>query len=170
MANEHHPVPPITLSLEVPLPIAAAFELFCDLAAWWPREYTWSGESLAFIGMDRRAGGKCYEVGPNDLRLDWAHLLAFEPYTRLAFTWNIGPNRVPVPDPAQASEVEVRFFPAGEHRTRIETAHRAFEHHGEEGAAYREALALAQGWPYMLQRYRDAAARRANLPVQADGR
>ena len=37
-------------------------------------------------------------------------------------------------------------------------------------AAYREALASAQGWPYMLQRYRDAAARRANLPVQADGR
>ncbi len=163
MATETPAIQPITLTLEVPLPIAAAFETFTALTAWWPREYTWSGESLVSIGIEPRAGGNCYEIGPNNLRLEWGHLTAFEPYTRLQFTWNIGPDRVPAPDPRHASEVEVRLFPAGEHLTRLEFAHRGFERHGEGAAAYREGLASPQGWPYILQRYRDEVARRAAL-------
>ena len=156
-------IQPITLTLEVPLPIAAAFETFTALNAWWPREYTWSGESLGFIGIEPRFGGNCYEIGPNNLRLEWGHLTAYEPYIRLQFTWNIGPDRVPVPNPQQASEVEVRFFPAGEYLTRLELAHRGLERHGEAAVASREGLASPQGWPYILQRYREEATSRAAL-------
>ena len=163
MASERTAIPPISLTLEVPLPIASAFETFTALSSWWPREYTWSGSALVFIGIEPRPGGNCYEIGPNNVRLDWGHLTAFEPYVRLQFTWNIGPERVPAPDPRQASEVEVRFFPADEHLTRLELAHRGFERHGETAATYREGLASPRGWPYVLQCYRDEAARRASL-------
>ena len=41
-----------------------AFDLFTkQLAKWWPREYTWSRESLEFIGIEPRVGGRCYERG-----------------------------------------------------------------------------------------------------------
>lgn len=163
MATKKTAIQPITLTFEAPLPIAAAFAAFTALNAWWPREYTWSGEALVMIGMEPRPGGNCYEIGPNNVRLDWGHLTAFEPYIRLQFTWNIAPDRVPAPDPRHASEVEVRFFPAGEHLTRLEFAHRGFERHGEAAAAYRESLASPQGWPLILQRYREEAARRATL-------
>ncbi len=56
-----------------------------------------------------------------------------------------------------ADEVEVRFISARESSTRVDVEHRAFGHHGESGEAYRDALACAQGWPHMLDRYLAAA-------------
>jgi hypothetical protein len=69
------------------------------------------------------------------------------------FAWQITPDRVPEPNPAKASEVEVRFHPAGTSCTQVELEHRAFARHGEPGEAYRQAMASSQGWPLLLDRY-----------------
>jgi uncharacterized protein YndB with AHSA1/START domain len=68
-------------------------------------------------------------------------------------TWQIDPDRVPQPDPSRASEVEVRFHPAGDDGTRVELEHRALTRHGDAAATYRQAMASPEGWPLILDRY-----------------
>ena len=127
-----------------------AFARFtAELGAWWPAEYTWSQEALEDIGID---GSLLYERGPHGFRLDWGRVLACEPPERLVFTWQIGPTRVPQPDPAQASEVEVAFV-REEDGTRVELVHSGFERHGEGAEDYAAAMASAQGWEYILSRF-----------------
>ena len=143
--------------LTVEAPPERAFARFAEeLGAWWPREYTWSGDALEAIGIEPREGGMCFERGPHGFRCDWGRMLAWEPPDRLVFTWQIGPSREPVPDPARASEVEVRFAPAAE-GTRVTLEHRDFARHGDAGPGYRDALGSEQGWPYMLARVAGSA-------------
>jgi uncharacterized protein YndB with AHSA1/START domain len=139
-------------TLLVPAPIERAFAVFARrLESWWVKEYTWSGpEALAEIGIEPREGGMAYEIGPHGFRTDWGRVVVWEAPRRLVFTWQIGPDRAPVPDPARASEVEVRFIPDGDH-TRVELEHRNFDRHGVAAEGYREALTA--GWQELLSRY-----------------
>jgi uncharacterized protein YndB with AHSA1/START domain len=104
---------PIRLALTVPVPVESAFTTFVDLTRWWPREYTWAADVLEDIGIEPRQGGHCFERGPYGFTCHWGRVLAWEPPTRLVFIWQIAPDRVPEPNPAKASEVEVRFQPSG---------------------------------------------------------
>lgn len=144
-------------SVEVALAPAAAFALFSDgLARWWPAEFSWSGELLESMEMDTREGGLLHELGPGGFRVDWGRVLAWEPPERLVLSWQIGPDRVPQPDPARASEVEVRFSAAGD-GCRVDLEHRGFDRHGEGAAGYAEAMG-GQGWPLALGRFAELAA------------
>lgn len=137
---------------QAPVPTARAFQVFVeDLATWWPAEFTWSQRSLEWIGIDPREGGLCTELGPGGFRIDWGRVLVWHPPDRLAFTWQIGPTRVPEPDPAKSSLVDVRFEAAGR-ATDVQLLHMGFERHGEGAHEYRDAM-RDQGWPYILERY-----------------
>jgi uncharacterized protein YndB with AHSA1/START domain len=100
---------PIRQAVTVPVPVERAFAAFTDLASWWPRVYTWAADTLEDIGIEPREGGHCYERGPYGFTCHWGRVLAWEPPARLVFTWQIAPDRVPEPNPAKASEGEVRF-------------------------------------------------------------
>ena len=131
-----------------------AFELFTEgMGGWWPREFSWSQAALEEIGIEPREGGHCYEVGPGGFRCDWGTVAVWEPPRRIVFLWQIGPGREPVPDPARASEVEVRF-----EEGRVSLEHRAFERHGEGAEQYRDGLGSPQGWPWLLERFAATAA------------
>lgn len=144
----------IRRTLTVAAPPEHAFSVFTDgLATWWPAEYTWSAGVLDTIGIEPREGGLCFEVGPYGFRVDWGRVLMWEPPKRLVFAWQISPRREPVPDPAKASEVEVRFEPEGPASTRVEFEHRDLARHGGESTDYLAALASPGGWPYILDRY-----------------
>jgi uncharacterized protein YndB with AHSA1/START domain len=144
-------------SLTVPGPPERAFVAFAEgFSAWWPREYTWSQESLDTIAIEPRAGGRCFERGPEGFQCDWGRVLAWEPPHRIVFTWQIGPSREPVPNPAKAGEVEVSFRAAGGADTRVELEHRGFARHGEAGAGYREMMGSPQGWPLILDRFAES--------------
>ncbi|MFI6758412.1 SRPBCC family protein [Micromonospora sp. NPDC050417] len=147
-------------TLRVSAPPEHAFAVFTGgLADWWVMEYTWSGPgALAEIGFEPHTGGMAYEIGPHGFRSDWGRVLDWQPPHRLVFTWQIAPDRLPVPDPSNASEVEVRFLPDGVDQTRVELEHRAFDRHGEAAEGYREALTA--GWHELLSRY--AASVRAS--------
>jgi len=136
-----------------------AWEAFtAGFAGWWPREYTWAGGVLEDIGIEPREGGLCSERGPHGFRCDWGRVLAWDPPRRLVLAWQIGPTRAPVPDPAKASEVEVRFVPAGPETTRVELEHRHFARHGDDADAYRAGMGSPQGWTWILERYAARAA------------
>lgn len=150
---------PIQLTVTVAAPAERAFAVFVDdLATWWPKEYTWSQEVLETIAIEPGEGGRCFERGPHGFECDWGRVLVWEPPRRLVFSWQIGPDRVPEPNPARASEVEVRFTPAGESATRVELEHRGFGRHGEGAEPYREGMGSPEGWPLLLERYAAVAS------------
>ena len=145
---------PVRQAVTVPVPVDQAFAAFVDLARWWPREYTWAADTLEDIGIaPQREGGHCFERGPHGFTCHWGRVLVWDPPTRLVLTWQIGPDRVPEPNPAKASEVEVRLHPTGPSVTRVELEHRDFAHHGAAAVAYRQGMASPEGWPHLLGRY-----------------
>lgn len=144
-------IEPIRASEEIGLPPQAAFARFTgQFSSWWPAEFSWSQEVLADIGMQPREGGMLYEIGPHGFRLDWGRIIEWDPPSRLVFLWQITAQREPQPNPEKASEVEVRFEPAGE-GTRVSVEHRAWERHGDGAQEYRDGLAGA--WEYVLRRF-----------------
>ena len=143
----------VRVTVRVQSPRNRAFELFTDFESWWPHEWTWSGEALEEIGIEGWVGGMWYEVGPFGFRCDRGRVFAWEPSGRLAFTWQVSPAGLPVPDPEKASEVEVRFIPQGPRETSIEVEHRGFARHGGGWEAYRERMGGAEGWPNILERF-----------------
>lgn len=137
---------------------ATAFQRFtADLAAWWPPEYTWSGETLERIYLEGRPGGHCVEIGPHDFRCDWGRVLVWEPPHRLVLAWQIAPSRAPEPDPAKASEVEIAFR-ADADGTVVSLEHRGFERHGEQGGQYEAMMGSEHGWPRLLALYAQSFA------------
>jgi uncharacterized protein YndB with AHSA1/START domain len=147
-----HPAP-VTASVTVPVSPEVAFAAFTEkFGQWWPAEYTWSQDVLEEIGIEPGEGGICFERGPHGMRCDWGRVLTWDPPARLRFTWQISPERVPVPDPSKASEVAVRFLAEGT-GTRVELQHRCFERHGEAAADYARGMGSEQGWPLLLERF-----------------
>lgn len=141
-------------SVQVPVSAAKAFDFFVDeLATWWPAAYTWSQEVLQDMVIEPQVNGRCYEKGPNNFICDWGRVLVWEPPHRLVFSWQISPRREPVPNPAKASEVEVRFTADGPQTTQVVLTQRHMDRHGEGSEMYQEMMASPQGWPYILAQF-----------------
>ncbi|GAB3964750.1 SRPBCC domain-containing protein [Streptomyces sparsus] len=143
-------------AVELPTDQQASFTLFTSgLSRWWPAEFSWSGaENLTGMGMDERLDGALYEIGEHGLRWDWGRVLAWDPPNGLVFSWQIGPDRVPVPRADQATEVSVTFTAQGA-GTLVEVRHSGWERHGELGPGYLENFRHA--WPMALDALHRAA-------------
>ncbi len=151
---------PVHHELMIPMPRKDVFGRFTrEFGLWWPREYTWSKEALIDIGFEPREKSRCTERGPHGFQSDWGRVLVWRPPERLVLAWQIGPGREPQPNPMRASTVEILFCSDGPERTRIILEHRDFERHGENAAAYQEAMASEMGWPFILKRFADFVCR-----------
>ena len=144
----------VLASATVAEPAERAFTVFTEgLGTWWPPEFTWSQDVLASIGIESRMGGMLFERGPHGFTLHWGRVLAWEPPNRLSFTWQIGPQREPQPNPDRAGRVEVHFLELKDSSsTQVEVTHSGFERHGDGADDYRTAMA-EQGWPFLLERF-----------------
>jgi uncharacterized protein YndB with AHSA1/START domain len=60
----------------------------------------------------------------------WVRILAFDPPDRVVFSWDVSLRWTIETDPAQASEVEVRFYAESPTRTRVELEQRHIDRHG----------------------------------------
>lgn len=139
-----------------------AFHRFIDeLQHWWPRDYTFSRDVLAALGIEAKLGGFCFEIGPHGFRCDWGRVVDFEPPQRVAFLWQLTPRSAPQPDPDKASLVTLDFAatPAG---TKVRLEHSGFERHGDGAEKYRDELASEYGWAFILQKYGDYCGRAAS--------
>ena len=151
------PVDDLTASVELPVSQQRAFTIFVhEFSSWWPPEFSWSGAKLLVdVGIDARVGGALYEIGPHELRWDFGLVTSLDEPRSLGFTWQIGPDRAPVPDPNQATEVLVSMASLESGGCRVDVVHRGWDRHGQHAATYRENF--QQAWPYALQRLVDHA-------------
>ena len=150
----------VTCEISVPVAQEGAFTCFVDdFSAWYPAVYSWSGPDLEKMEIEACVGGHCIEWGPGRFRLDWGTVQVFDRPDRLEFTWQIGPDRVPVPNPENVGSVRVEFFPMpsdGEApQTLVRLTHSEFDRYGGDSDDYRDAMASEQGWPFILNLCRD---------------
>ncbi len=128
-----------------------AFEVFtAQLGRWWPKEYSIGQSPMADFVLEPTIGGRWYEVGEDGTQCDTGRVTAFEPPARLALAWHLNGQFQFDPDPAHASEVEVRFVVEGPTLTRVEVEHRGFERHGADADAVLGSVDSQTGWTYCL--------------------
>lgn len=125
-----------------------------ELGAWWPAPYTFGGEAFATAEVEPRKGGRWFERDRWGDETDWGEVRAWEPPSRLVLSWRVAADRSQEP-PDRASEVEVRFVPDGEGRTRLILVHRDFARHGDGAETMRVGMASDQGWRFLLDRFRE---------------
>jgi uncharacterized protein YndB with AHSA1/START domain len=145
-------------SIVVQAPQDRAFAVFTEgMSAWWPLDSHVIGEKpVADAVIEPRAGGRWFERAESGSECDWGRVLAWEPPHRLVLAWQISPDwRY---DPEIHTEVEVRFHPEDERRTRVELEHRGLEAFGERAEEMRGVFGSEGGWPGLLGRFAQSAA------------
>jgi uncharacterized protein YndB with AHSA1/START domain len=123
-----------------------------------PREHNMLGVDIAESVFEPHPGGRVFDRGVDGSECQWGRVLAYDPPDRIVFSWDINPRWQIESDLDRASEVEVRFVPQGDDRTRVELEHRHLDRHGEGWEGLREGVAGDQGWPLYLARYAEQVA------------
>lgn len=145
----------IKKTISIPTNNERAFLSFVDgFNDWWPREYTWSRNTLEKIYIDGRKNGLCTEIGPFNFRCDWGRVIDYQENEKLTISWQISPKREPIPDPDQASIITLEFERVAADITIVKFWHTDFDKHGDEGENYREMLDSEMGWDYILNCYK----------------
>ena len=147
----------VRASIVVEAPIERAFAVFTEeIGTWWPPEHHILEAELAEMVFEPREGGNVYDRGTDGSECRWARVLAYEPPTRLLFSWDINMQWQLETDAERTSEVEVLFLVDGPERTRVELEHRNLERHGEGWERMRDAVGSPEGWGIGLRRFADA--------------
>ena len=137
-------------------PIASAFGVFVGrIGEYKPPEHNLLSSPIASTTFEPRVGGHIVDVGEDGSECRWARVLAYEPPDRVVFSWDISPYWQLESDPANASEVEVRFVAETPERTRVELEHRHLDRHGPGWEGVRDGVEGDAGWPLYLSRYAD---------------
>jgi Activator of Hsp90 ATPase homolog 1-like protein len=136
-------LPPVKRSIEVDWDQEAAFRRFAlEFSTWWPwRTHSVGAERVKRIVLEPKLGGRIFEEHLDGRRFQWGRVIAWEPPSRLAFSFH--PGRAP----ETAQEVEVRFVPDGR-RMRVELVATKWETFGTKAARARRGYDV--GWGYVL--------------------
>ena len=135
-------------------PQAKAFAAFTErLGEFKPPEHNMLAAPIAETVFEPRVGGGIVDRATDGAECRWARILAFDPPDRVVFSWDISPQWTVESDPAQTSEVEVRFYAESPTRTRVELEHRHLDRHGPGSEAVFDGVNGPEGWPLYLDRY-----------------
>jgi uncharacterized protein YndB with AHSA1/START domain len=142
-------LPPVVRSVTVAVGAERAFEVFTRrIGDWWPFQghscFEDDATSVAF------EGDRIVERSRSGEEAVWGELVAWEPPSRVAFTWHPG-----YAEGEPVTEVEVRFLARGG-VTVVELEHRGWERLGERAAEARASYHA--GWEVVLSRFATGAA------------
>ncbi len=144
----------VSKKIKVGISPEIAFQKFVDeLNEWWPKEYTWSQDTLKEIKIDGKKGGLCTEIGPNGFRCDWGTVTEYTEHEKIRLKWQISPKREPIPNPDKASDLKL-FFTGNGNSTIVNFEHANFENHGEGSDDYRKMMDSEYGWDYILNKFK----------------
>ena len=143
-------------TVTVQAPPERAFDVFTyGFSSWWPLETHHIGAATATEGiMEPRAGGRWFERDADGNECNWGYVTEYEPPSRVVLAWHLTPEWAYDPDPAQATEVEIRFTPK-DGGTLVELEHRGFEKYGDP-EKIRESVTQKGGWSDLLEMYSKA--------------
>jgi hypothetical protein len=143
---------PVRRSVVVNVSPERAFGAFIgNLGRWWPRTHSIGSTPPTDIVLERRAGGRCYEVGTDGGECEWGKVLVWEPPTRFILGWQLTADWKY--DPTFITEVEVTFTALAANQTRVELEHRNLERYGEQAGRVRDAIGSDGGWLAILKSY-----------------
>jgi uncharacterized protein YndB with AHSA1/START domain len=146
-------------TIVVDAPIERAFSVFTEgIGSWWPPEHRILQVEVAEMVFEPREGGHIYDRGVDGSECHWARVLAYEPPTRLVFSWDINLQWQLESDPQRTSEVEVLFVAEGPDRTRVVLEHRNIDRHGEGWEQMRDVVASPDGWGLTLRTFQAGLA------------
>jgi uncharacterized protein YndB with AHSA1/START domain len=143
------PIAPVRKSVHVAVPPAEAFRVFtADIDRWWPKEHGLDGPVIRSF-IEPFTGGRWYAQYQNGGEISNGHVLAWEPPSRVMFSWEISSEWKSDPDSSVASEVEVRFHPQ-DGGTLVELEHRRFQ---RMAGGDKMRAAVDGGWSKILLLY-----------------
>jgi uncharacterized protein YndB with AHSA1/START domain len=153
--NAQTTLPAVERSVTVNAPVEKAFSVFTDqFASWWPEGYNINPNGYAGAYIEPRVGGRWFERAPDGSECDWGRVLAWEPSHRVLLSWQLTGDWDFDPDPAHASEVEVRFTAEGPLTTRVEVIHSKLER-AVDGEKLAKGVSGDGGWGTLLGRFAD---------------
>lgn len=152
------PIPPITATITIAVPIGQAFQVFTgSIDTWWPHQYHIGQAEVAEVILEPREGGRWYERGVDGTECDWGRVLVWRPPHRLVFTWQINGAWQFDPDPDHASEIEVEFTANGLDQTTVQVEHRHLDRL-EGGQAIYDTIQGGGGWALLLEGFATTVA------------
>jgi uncharacterized protein YndB with AHSA1/START domain len=135
----------VSTSVEIDAPIAHVFDVFTNrMGSWWDKDHHILEGPLAEMVFEPYVGGHIIDRGVDGRECRWSRVLAYEPPTRVCFSWDINLQWQIETDPARASEVEIAFTELSPDRTHVRLTHRHLDRHGEGWESMRDAV--ASGW------------------------
>ena len=145
-------------TLTVDVPLEHAFDVFTRrMDAWWPPTHHIGASPMQQAVLEPFDGGRWYERGADGSECEWGRVLVWERPSRLVLAWHANGAFQYDPDPAHASEVDVRFVTETAERTRVELEHRHLDRHTVGAEALRKAIDSPGGWTAILAAYRAVA-------------
>jgi uncharacterized protein YndB with AHSA1/START domain len=149
---------PVLKVVVVNAPRERAFKIFTEFfGGWWPSTHHIGKQPYETAILEGKLGGRWYERATDGTECDWGTVLEWEPPEKVVLSWHLGTDFQYNPDPAKASEVEVRFIAESESATRVELEHRNIERHGEGGAKLRQGVDSPGGWGTIMELYQTFA-------------
>jgi uncharacterized protein YndB with AHSA1/START domain len=146
----------VTKSVTVRAPRTRAFAVFTEkFFTWWPSSHHIGDAELADAVIEPEVGGRWYERGVDGSECDWGRVLAYEPPDRVLLSWHLQGDWTYDPDPAKASEVEVRFIEEEPGTTRVELSHRHIERH-DVPEDVRRGVDSQNGWAGILATFAES--------------
>lgn len=139
-------IEPVRRSVHVTCAARDAFRIFIDgIDSWWPLSTHSIGQEKAVSCVfEGREGGRIYETHDDGSLHLWGTVTAWDPPTRVVFSWHPGRDAV------TAQEVELTFVPL-DNGTRVELEHRRWETLGDRAAETRDGYQT--GWVGVLAGY-----------------
>jgi uncharacterized protein YndB with AHSA1/START domain len=151
------------VSVTVPTAPAEAFRIYTERQIEWQPPGHLTVKESESITMEPRVGGRFYERGADGTEVVRGTVTEWEPPSRVAVTWRIGPGWRPAPDDENASVIVVEFNPAGPDSTEVVFTYTHLERHGEMASVLRAAIANP-GPDSAVERYAAAVRRHAADP------
>ncbi len=126
MPEEQGKNAPIRQSVLVDCPIDDAFRLFTEgFGEWWPLAKYSAANNSEICEIEPWAGGRVFERTRSGEEIEWGTVTAWEPPSRLEFTWQAGNHS----DLGQTVEVEFCVEADG---TRVTLTHTGWQLAGVE--------------------------------------
>ena len=144
--------------LRVEVPVEKAFQVFTErMGSWWPPSHHVGGTPFRDILIDKKKGGRWYEINAEGSECIWGTVLEYEPPRKVVLSWHLQPDWRFDADLTKASEVALEFVAEGTESTRVEFEHRHLDRHGLGWEKMRQEVGAEGGWPMILKLYVQAA-------------